>query len=159
MRRHRTDHDAKRCTSAGRGSIGRGRDRSERGSAQAFLVLTVVTLIVVIGLVVDGAGKVQAATAAQQVAASAARAATNAISGDTVDGASLAVDPHLAEHAALEYLAAAGMTGVAVATGSTITVTTETTYETRFVSIIGIGVLTVTGEAEASLITGPDDLP
>lgn len=128
----------------------------ERGSSQVFLVLTVVTLIVVIGLVVDGAAKVQASTNAQHIAASAARAATNAVSGATVGGEALAVDPVLAQQVALDYVAAAGMTGTVTVSGTTITVSVEHAVETRFLSLIGISTLRVTGEARANLIDGPD---
>lgn len=130
-------------------------DRRERGSAQVFLVLTVVALVLVVGLVVDGAGKVSAATEAQSVAASAARAATNAVSGETLQGGALGIDAGRAEAAALDYVAAAGMTGTASVSGATITVTTESAYATRFVSLIGITSLTVDGRASASLIDGP----
>lgn len=127
----------------------------ERGAVQVFIIFTVVVLVVVVGLVVDGAGKVSAANNAQHVAASAARAATNAIGAETIAGRALEVDELLAEQVALDYIATAGMTGTATAEGSTITVTTQYVYATRFVSLIGIQSLIVNGEAEASLIDGP----
>lgn len=130
--------------------------RGERGSSQVFLVLTVVTLIVVIGLVVDGAAKVQAATHAQHIAASAARAATNAVSGQTVGGDALAVDPALAQTVASHYIAEAGMSGTVTVSGRTITVTVEHSVDTLFLSLIGISSLPATGEARAALIDGPD---
>lgn len=135
------------------------RAREDRGSAQIFLILTVVTLIVVIGLVVDGAGKVQLATEAQNVASSAARAATNAISGETIDGQELSIDSLLAEQTAYDYIESAGFSGTVTVSGSTITVTTTGSYATRYVSLIGISTLTVTGTATASLIDGPDAGP
>lgn len=134
------------------------RARGERGSSQVFLILTVVTLIVVIGLVVDGGARVQAATHAQHVAASAARAATNAVSGQTVGGDTLAVDPALAQQVAIDYIAEAGMTGTVTASGAEITVSVEHAVDTMFLSLIGITSLRVTGEARAILIDGPDGL-
>ena len=135
--------------------VSRLREQPERGSVQLFLILTVVTLVVVVGLVVDGGGKVQLATDAQHVASSAARAATNAISADTVAGHALSVDALLSTQVAEDYIENAGMTGTVSVDGATITVTTEAVYATRFVSLIGISTLTVTGTATASLIDGP----
>lgn len=134
---------------------GRGRLGSERGSSQLFFILTVVTLIVVVGLVVDGAAKVRASTDAQHVAASAARAATAAIAADVVEIGVVSIDPARAEAAALDAVARAGMTGSAVVDGDTITVTTETSVETNFISLIGITSLPATGHATAQLINGP----
>ncbi|KAB1660303.1 hypothetical protein F8O01_02955 [Pseudoclavibacter chungangensis] len=131
------------------------RRQPERGSVQLFLILTVVTLVVVVGLVVDGGGKVQLATDAQHVASSAARAATNAISAETVAGHALSIDALLATQVAEDYIENADMTGTVSVDGATITVTTEAVYATRFVSLIGISTLTVSGTATASLIDGP----
>ncbi|MGO2112435.1 MAG: pilus assembly protein TadG-related protein [Pseudoclavibacter sp.] len=132
------------------------RARDERGSSQVLIILSVVALIVVIGLVVDGAGQVQARTNAQHVAASAARAAVSAIGGDTVDGATLAVDSAAAEFAAREQLEASGLTGTVDVTGAVVTVTVTDVYRTAFLSLIGIESLNVTASASASLIDGPD---
>lgn len=128
---------------------------SERGSSQIFMILTVVALIVVVGLVVDGAGKVQAATSAQHVAASAARAATSAIAADVVESGTVSVDPALAEIAALDHIARSGMTGTVSVMGDAITVTTSTSHSTVFLSLIGITSLPASGEATALLIDGP----
>lgn len=135
--------------------VSRLRRQPERGSVQLFLILTVVTLVVVVGLVVDGGGKVQLATDAQHVASSAARAATNAISAETVAGHALSIDALLATQVAEDYIENAGMTGTVSVDGATITVTTEAVYGTRFVSLIGIRALSVTGTATASLIDNP----
>ncbi|PPF32662.1 pilus assembly protein TadG-related protein [Pseudoclavibacter sp. AY1H1] len=128
---------------------------NERGSTALFLVLTVVSLVLIIGLVVDGGGKVQAATNAQQTAASAARAAANSISGTTMVGQTLSVDSYKAQEAASGYIAASGMEGTVAVDGFTVTVTTSTTYATRFLSLIGITHLPVDGQATAQLIDGP----
>lgn len=132
----------------------RRRGRSERGSSNLVVVLTVVSLIVLVGLVVDGAGKVQASAQAQHVAASAARAAVSSLAGETILGAPIAIDADAAEAVALDYVAAAGMRGTASVTGDRITVTASTTAETAFLSLIGIESLPATGEAHATLIDG-----
>jgi Flp pilus assembly protein TadG len=127
--------------------------RGDRGSASISFLLVTVTLIVVIGLVVDGAGKIQANERADQTAASAARAATNSIGGDTVRVGALTLDPVKAVAAGEAYLAAAGMAGTVSVTGEIVTVAVTTTYPTRFLSLIGITQLPGSGDASARLIT------
>jgi len=127
--------------------------RGDRGSASVSFLLVSVTLIVVIGLVVDGAGKIQANERADLVAASAARTATNSIGGDTVRVGSLTLDAAKATTAGEAYLAAAGMPGTVTVNGEVVTVTVSTTYSTRFLSLIGIVELPGAGEASARLIT------
>ena len=125
----------------------------DTGSASVAFVLIVVTLVVVIGLVVDSAGKYQMAEQAQQVASSAARAATNSISGDTVRVGELTMDPEKAVQAGQAYIAAAGMEGTVTVNGQVVTVEVTTTYSTRFLSLIGITSLPASGQAAAQLIT------
>jgi Flp pilus assembly protein TadG len=127
--------------------------RGDRGSASISFLLVSVTLIVVIGLVVDGAGKIQANERADFVAASAARTATSAIGGDTVRVGALTLDPVKAVAAGEAYVAAAGMAGTVSVTGDVVSVTVTTTYSTRFLSLIGITQLPGSGEASARLIT------
>lgn len=124
----------------------------ETGSASVAFVLIVVTLVVVIGLVVDSAGKYQASEQAQQIAASAARVGTNSISGDTVRIGELTLDARKATAAAQAYIAAAGMQGTVTVTGQVVSVEVTTTYTTRFLSLIGIASLPADGAASAQLI-------
>lgn len=111
------------------------------------------------GLVVDGAGRVQAANDAQHTAASAARAATNQIHGNVINGGRPELNETSARTAAEHYLNAAGMTGTATIHAGEITVTATNTYETKFLSLIGIQTLTTDGHATARLITGPEGDP
>lgn len=149
------DNTADRLVRAGPGRRRTAKEgEGERGSSNLFLILTVVTLIVLVGLVVDGAGKVQTSAQAQHVAASAARAATGALAAGVIEGEPLAIDAATAEQAALDYVAAAGMTGTAEVSGDTITVSVETSYETLFVSLIGVSSLPAGGTATAQLIDG-----
>ena len=58
-----------------------------------------------------------------------------------------------ARNAAQDYLSAAGVNGtVSITDGTTITVNVTDTYRPKFLSIIGLGGLPVTGEASARLI-------
>lgn len=127
--------------------------RDDTGAAAVAFVMIVVSLIVVIGLVVDSSGKYQLAEQAQEVANSAARSATNAISGETVATGSLELDTQMATQAAQSYLDASGMTGSVEVQGTVVSVTTHTTYSTKFLDIIGITSLPANGSASAELIT------
>jgi hypothetical protein len=131
----------------------RDRLREEEGSLSAFLLVVVVVLVVVIGLVVDSAGKYSADSQAEQIAANAARTAVNSINGDTVLVGATALNAAEAQTAAEQYLAAAGVTGTVTVSGQVVSVEVETTYTTRFVSLVGINSLTGTGSASAQLIT------
>ena len=130
----------------------RDRLREEEGSLSAFLLVVVVVLVVVIGLVVDSAGKYSADSQAQQIASNAARTAVNYINGETVLVGTTALNSAAAQAAAEEYLAAAGATGTVTVSGQVVSVEVETTYTTKFVSLVGINSLTGTGSASAQLI-------
>lgn len=125
----------------------------EKGSITPMVVIFVPVLIIVIGLVVDGAGKIQANDDAQAIAAGASRSAANAVAAQIVTNGSVALDTHRARTTALDYISAAGMTGTATVTPTRITVTVQTSYATRFISIIGITSLPAEATASAEIIT------
>lgn len=125
----------------------------ETGSLSAYLLVIVVVLTVLIGVVVDGSGKYDADARAQQVANSAARAAVNSISGDTVLVGSLGLNAAQAQATAENYVAAAGMTGSVSVAGQVVTVNVQTSYKTKFLSLIGVNQLPGKAEASAQLIT------
>ena len=129
------------------------RDR-ERGSVTTWVALSAVVMIVLVGLAIDLGGQVYAKQRAQDIAAQAARAAGQQLQGGAaVRGQGAVVDPARAAAAARAYLAGAGdVTGSATTRGGdTIIVNTTSTYHTTFLSIIGIGSLTVTGHAQAHI--------
>ena len=64
------------------------------------------------------------------------------------------VDVPEALAAARDYLTTAGYTGSVSASGNTIKVTVTVTEDTTVLSIVGIDSMTVTGSADASLVTG-----
>ena len=130
------------------------RTRGERGSISIWLAVSSFVMMILVGLAVDLGGQVHAKQRAHNIAAEAARTggervqAAPAITGDYV-----AVDAAAARTAAQAYLAASGVTGtVSVTGGDTITVNVTDTYTTTFLSIIGIGELTVTSSATARLV-------
>ncbi|MCU1403829.1 MAG: hypothetical protein JWQ43_132 [Glaciihabitans sp.] len=126
----------------------------ERGSITLPLIILVVALILFMGLVVDGSGKVQAAERASQVAQSAARFATNSLTGEAIATGTVQLNRPAAVAAAQGQLAAAGLTGNVTATDNTVTVTTSVTYNTVFLGLIGIETLSGEGTGSARLIDG-----
>ncbi len=129
----------------------------DRGSVTLFLSMTVVGLLVLIGLVVDGGAKVRAIQHADSLAADAARTGgqainkPNAITGDTP-----ILDNRAATRAATAYLTTHGATGTATVAdgGRTLQVTVTSTAPTVFLGLIGITQITVQGHATATLVRG-----
>lgn len=125
----------------------------ERGSMTPFFVVFVPALVLIVGLVVDGAGKIQANENAQAIASGASRAAANAVASQVVVNGGISLDNNRARIAATDYIEASGMTGTVTVTGTRISVTVETNYSTKFVSIIGIATLPAEASATAEIIT------
>ena len=125
----------------------------ERGSITPFFVVFVPALILIVGLVVDGAGKIQANENAQAIASGASRAAANAVAAQVVANGGISLDNTRASIAANDYIEASGMTGTVTVAGGRITVNVETSYSTKFVSIIGINPLPAEATATAEIIT------
>ncbi len=135
------------------------RRRNERGSVTVWVVLMMMVLTMVLGVAVDLAGQVTAKRQASDVAAQAARAAGQQVNADAYlnDGSSVEVQVAKAKAAALDYTAAAGMTGTAqVESGTELVVDTTTTYRPVFLSAFGIGELTVTGTASIRVVRVED---
>jgi hypothetical protein len=133
------------------------RVRRDDGRVSVFLAIALLGVIVLIGLSVDGSGKLQALQRADHIAAEAARAAGQAIdAGKAIPGGAKIVDPVLATRAAQAYLAAAGVAGEANPSldGRKVDVTVHITYATKMLGLIGRGQVTVTGHATAVLVTG-----
>jgi Flp pilus assembly protein TadG len=125
----------------------------ERGSITPFFVVFVPALVLIVGLVVDGAGKIQANENAQAIASGASRAAANAVAAQVVSNGGISLDNNRARTAATDYIEASGMTGTVNVVGNRITVSVETSYSTKFVSIIGIATLPAEATATAEIIT------
>ncbi|MGH9248516.1 MAG: pilus assembly protein TadG-related protein, partial [Acidimicrobiales bacterium] len=130
------------------------RVRDERGSISIWLVTASFVMMMLVGLAVDLGGQVHAKQRAHDVAAQAARAGGQQVqAGPAIEGHYLAVDVAAAKQAAEDYLSAAHVAGtVKITGGDTITVDVTAVYSPKFLGVIGIGDLTVTGEASARLI-------
>ena len=133
-------------------------DDPERGSATIWMITTALTMVLLVGLAVDLGGQVLAKQHAQVVAFEAARAGGQQLQGPAaVTGQAAVVDPARAVTAAATYIAGTPeVAGTASVVGGRVVVNTVTTYQTRFLSIIGIHELTVTGHAEAQTVRAVD---
>lgn len=133
-----------------------GRRRDDRGSISIWFATTSFIMVVLVGLVVDVGGQVQTQQHARAVAAQAARAGAQELDATSVKGRGLSIDPGSAHAAATAYLRAAGVNGtVTVSNGTLLTVRTTDTYRPKFLGIIGISRMSVTGEGSARLIQTP----
>lgn len=142
---------------AGRGLLARrGLRRADRGSVSVFFVVAAIAMIALVGLVVDGGGKIRTLQRANAAAAEAARQGGQAIVGPAaVQGDGVQVDAVAAGAAARAYLAQAGVEGtVTVAQGTRLEVTTDMTYTPVFLS--WIGPMPVKGHATVRLARGPN---
>lgn len=130
------------------------RRHNERGSISIWVVTATIVMMTLVGLAVDLGGQVHAQQRAHDVAAQAARAGGQQVeAAPAVEGRYVALDTAAARRAAEQYLAAAGVEGtVTITGGTTLVVRVTDVYEPTFLSMVGIGNLTVTGDASARLI-------
>ncbi|QDN83432.1 hypothetical protein FNV64_09120 [Streptomyces sp. S1A1-7] len=132
------------------------RARREDGSMSLFFAVTTVGLLMVMGLLVDGGGALNASNRAESLAQEAARTAGQQLDpAQAIEGTAITIDPDAAQAAAQDYLAAAGVQGdVQISdNGQTMTVTVHDSYNTYFAQLIGKGTINVTGTATAHLQT------
>ncbi len=126
----------------------------DRGAVTLFVAITVLGLLTLAGLVVDGGAKVRAVQRADRLAAQAARAAAQAVDVGGVRAGEVSVDRRAALAAADAYLRAADAQGSARVSdgGASITVRTTATVPTVFLGLIGVPEFTVRGSADVALI-------
>lgn len=129
------------------------RRHDQRGTITLWLVGFAMAMVALIGLVVDGGGKVWTQQRAQDLAAQAARVGGQHIQPDlAIHGEAARVDPGAARAATRAYLAAAGVSGTVTINGQdTITVQVIDHYRPVILSLFGIGETTVTATATARL--------
>jgi len=136
----------------------RRRDRAtDAGSVTLFLVITVVGLLTMVGLVVDGAAKIRGVQRADALAAEAGRAGGQAIDVPaSIMGEPPTVDARAAAAAAQTYLARNGVDGQVTVRdgGRSLEVEVTSTTRTVFLGLIGIDSMTVHGHASVTLVRG-----
>lgn len=128
----------------------------DEGNISLLVLVLAFALLVMIGLSVDGGGKIRALERAGSIASEAARAAGQAILvPQAIQGGDKVIDPAAAVAAAQNYLAAAGVTGTTTVSPDRkhVTVTVTIVYTTQFLGLIGIDQLTATRQATAALVT------
>ncbi|MFJ8509699.1 TadE/TadG family type IV pilus assembly protein [Streptomyces avermitilis] len=129
----------------------------DRGGVTVFVAVCVLALIGIIGVAVDGGSKMRATERADYIAGEAARAGGQAIDpAKAISGKAIVVDPQDAQAAAQAYLRSAGATGTVSVSGDgkTLNVNVTGSYDTKFLSVVGIGSLSVTGQGKATLLHG-----
>ncbi|GGM23794.1 TadE/TadG family type IV pilus assembly protein [Dactylosporangium sucinum] len=130
--------------------------RRDDGRITVWFAILVPAFLSLVGLIVDGGGKVRALQRADNIAAEAARAGGQAIRGAlAIDGGAKEIDPTLAVAAVQAYLGALeGVTGtVTIDSAQTLSVTVTVTYDPILLDVFaGGGTATVTGRATATLI-------
>jgi hypothetical protein len=133
------------------------RPRGEHGSVSLLLVVAVFGLLIAVGLVVDGGQKLRSSQRVSDAAGEAARAAVLSIEpGATIRGQRPRVDQGAARRAAEDYLQRAGVSGSVTVDDGRVQVRTTSSFTPSFLSIIGLGTQTVTGQASARLVRGVD---
>ncbi|MEU6546443.1 pilus assembly protein TadG-related protein [Streptomyces sp. NPDC046859] len=129
----------------------------DRGGVTVFVAVCVVALLGIIGVAVDGGSTMRATERADYIAGEAARAGGQAIeAAEAINGTAITVDPQAAAAAAQAYLSSAGATGTVSVSGDgkTLEVTVTGSYDTKFLSAVGISSLSVTGRGTATLLHG-----
>jgi Flp pilus assembly protein TadG len=136
----------------------RRRDWRADDGAFTLMVLTfAAALFFMVGLAVDGGGRLTALARADDIAAEAARAAGQAIDlPQAINGTADVVTQDAAQAAAQAYLRDAGVTGDAevIDGGHAVKVTVHVVYNPKLLGPIDPGPWTETGVATAQLLTG-----
>lgn len=126
----------------------------ERGSITIWMATASAGMTLMVGLAVDLGGQVHAQQRAHDLAAQAARAGGEQVqAAPAIEGDYVRIDAAAAKNAAQDYLSAAHADGtVAITGGTTLSVHVTDTYQPRFLGVLGIGNLKVSGEASARLV-------
>jgi hypothetical protein len=133
----------------------------DRGSVAVFTAICVVALVAIVGLVVDGYGRVRSVEKADALATEAARAGGQAVDpSQAIPGKALVAAPQAAQAAAQAYLRTSGAAGSVSFSdgGKRLTVRVHTHYQAKFLP----AALPVEGEGQSSLVHGvavPEDAP
>jgi hypothetical protein len=132
---------------------------AQRGALSLFVAIMFTGMVLVIGLVVDSGGRLDAGVNADEYANEAARAGIQRINAaDAIAGKSIQVNCNTktgAPAAVQTYLSQVGMVGsTTLCNATTVEVSVRTSYKTKVLSIIGIDSFPITVSGEATLVTG-----
>jgi Flp pilus assembly protein TadG len=127
------------------------RRRPQDGIAAIAAVMLTVTLLLVIGLVLDGGLALSGKSTAMDEAQEAARAGAQALNMAAFRATGTAVlDPQAASAAAEAYLASTGDSGTVQVDGETVTVTVTHVQHTQLLSLAGLDTITVHATAQST---------
>jgi hypothetical protein len=131
-------------------------EEPDAGSVTVFVAVTMLGLLVLCGLVVDGGAKLRATQRADRIATEAARAAGQAVDAAALVAGDVTVDRAAAVESAQAYLAATGVTGTVAFSpdGTAIDVDVVVTAPSVFLGLVGIESFSVTGHGRAVLVHG-----
>jgi Flp pilus assembly protein TadG len=135
---------------------------SERGTLSVFVALIVTGLVLVIGIVIDASGRLQAGVNVNEYANEAARAGAEQVNaGDAISGKAIEIDcsqqdsPN-AYSAVASYLSGTGLDGrVTSCTAQSVTVTVQGSYRGIFFP----GTFPITGTGTATLYAAQNQAP
>ncbi len=130
------------------------RAADEGGMVTAFVVLMTLSLVMSIGLVLDGGYTLAARREAIDEADGAARAGAQAINVQTRGSRLAVLDPGRAQAAVDSFLAPTGHAGRASVRGDTVTVTVSFRQRLYILGAGGLSSVTVTGRGTARAVPG-----
>jgi len=126
----------------------------DRGSLSAFLAVVAFSLLVLVGLVVDGGRTLAGREAAWDTAQEAARVGADQISVQELRSGQVAVDPHAAQEAAQAFVSDRGYQGSVTVSGDVVTVDVNGSEPTAILGLIGIHQISITASASAVDVHG-----
>lgn len=133
-------------------AVTQAKNNDDLGQSVSVLVaVSLMALLLIAGLVIDGGAHAAATRRAEMAASGAARAAVDA--GATARAAGVREPVADSLTAGRSVLRAAGVEGEVLVRGGSVRVTTTTTVPTVFLGIIGMSRLTAHGEATAVLVS------
>jgi hypothetical protein len=117
-----------------------------------LVLILAIAMVIIAGVVVDGDGKTQSLQQALTIAQGAARAGTNAATGNAVNGDVFNLSSVAAVNAAENYIHVAAATGTVRVAGDRVIVTVDLTYTPKILGDFGFGPMAVRATAAAELI-------
>lgn len=129
----------------------------DRGSVTVWAIGATVACVLILGLVLDGGAMLRARSDAFGLASAAARAGAQQLDPAAAVEGTAVLDPVAAEQAALDYLAARGVSGTVTVTGGAITVTVTSSTRLQLLSLAGSDTASFTATATADAVKA--DLP
>lgn len=137
--------------------LARGRRRGEEGMATAMAVFLAVMMLAGAGLAVDSGYALGERREAMNIAEQAARIGADALSEGGLRDGQVVVNPGAGRAAAHGYLASRGAHGSVSIAADQVTVTVTGTYDTKLISVVGVGSIAITATASSRSIT--EDTP